>query len=140
MATTILRGFKVSSASLDLFLEANGSPKTYGSAIPASCHSDDFPSKLLFKKMTDVSQDPNSKGDYISYVWTVVTFHRELDVDKALPAEIPKGFEELRQEILSFEKDVVSEEDKITDPGKIGLYLVVNDNPTYSGMYPIEEF
>ncbi|KAK4163279.1 hypothetical protein QBC43DRAFT_319827 [Cladorrhinum sp. PSN259] len=157
MATTILRGFKVSSAALDLFLEANGVPRLYSSAPFADSHPDDFPSKLLFNKI--ISHDPNadknrfrvlmpsfngwheqSKVAFVSYVWTVVKFYRELDVDKDLPPEVPKGFEELRQEILSFEKDVVSEQDKVKDSGKISLYLVVNDEPTYSGMYPVEEY
>ncbi|KAK4193226.1 hypothetical protein QBC35DRAFT_480954 [Podospora australis] len=79
----------------------------------------------------------DSKTAFISYVWTVVQSHRELIVDGDLPSEIPRGFEELRGEILSYAKDL-EEKAKITDEGKMGLYLVVNDDSLYSGDWDFE--
>ncbi|KAK3996580.1 hypothetical protein QBC44DRAFT_317177 [Cladorrhinum sp. PSN332] len=153
MATTILRGFKVSVAALDLFLEANGVNRTYATPPFANEHPDGAVSQLLFQKVAAHNPDADkngfrvliptleamadSKTAYVSYVWTVVKAHRELKIEEDLPADIPKGFEELRREILSFGKDV-SEGDKITDEGKTGLYLVVNDDTVYSGSYDWE--
>ncbi|KAK0726647.1 hypothetical protein B0T21DRAFT_371991 [Apiosordaria backusii] len=152
-ATTILRGFKVSVAALDRFLEANGCNRTYSMPPFASKHPDGAVSQLLFRKIAAYNPDADknrfrlliptqeamddSKTAYISYVWTVVKAHRELKVDEDLPAEVPKGFEELREEIMGFGKDV-SEDEKISDEGKMGLYLVVNDDTLYSGSYDFE--
>ncbi|KAK4199945.1 hypothetical protein QBC40DRAFT_280837 [Triangularia verruculosa] len=152
-ATTILRGFKISVATLDRFLEANGNHRTYSTPPFANEHPDGAVSQLLFKKVSayNSSADKNgfrlliptqeamerSKTAYISYVWTVVRAHRELNVDEDLPAEVPKGFRELRDEIMGFGKDL-SEGEEISGDGKMGLYLVVNDDSLYSGIYAFE--
>jgi hypothetical protein len=53
-----------------------------------------------------------------------VVAHREVKMDEDLPAEVPKGFEKLRQEILGYGKDI-GKGDKIVDEGKLGIYIVV---------------
>ena len=60
----------------------------------------------------------------MTYAWATVVAHREVDMERDLPAEVPKGFEELRAEILGFGKGVV-EQDRVVDDGKMGMYLVV---------------
>ncbi|KAK4161620.1 hypothetical protein QBC43DRAFT_323321 [Cladorrhinum sp. PSN259] len=152
-ATTILRGFKISVTALDRFIEANGYVRTYGTPPFANEHPDGDISQLLFSKVAAYNPDADknkfrlfiptlegiedSKTAYVSYAWTVVKAHRELKPDEDLPPEVPKGFEELRQEMLSFEKDV-DQVATITDEGKMGLYLVVNDDSIYSGTYGFE--
>jgi hypothetical protein len=41
-----------------------------------------------------------------------------------LPAGVPKGFEELKREVLGFGQGVV-EQERVVDDGKLGVYLVV---------------
>ena len=140
-STTILRGFKVSVATLDAFLAANGVDETYGTPPFYSRHPDEDPiSKLLLSKVSqhDPAADKNrfrvviplvegmghSKTAFVPYAWAAVRVQREVDLDRDLPAEIPKGFEELRQEILGYGKDV-KDKDRIGDEGKLGVYLVV---------------
>ncbi|KAK4184077.1 hypothetical protein QBC35DRAFT_67914 [Podospora australis] len=156
MATTILGGFKVSVAAFDRFLGANNLEleRTYGNPPFAHQHPDGPISQLLFRKVStyNAGADKNgfrvtiptlsalpsmSKTAYVSYTWTAVRAHRELELEEDLPAEIPKGFEELRQEIPSFEQEI-GEDEEITNAGKMGLYLVVNDDALYSGSYPLE--
>jgi len=60
---------------------------------------------------------------YVTYTWVSIYAHRELQLDKDLPIEIPVGFEELRKEILSF-ADSVADIDKIADEGHMGLFAV----------------
>ncbi|KAH6615784.1 hypothetical protein B0J18DRAFT_484457 [Chaetomium sp. MPI-SDFR-AT-0129] len=150
-STTVIRGFKVSVVTFDAFLDANNVYETYG--VPPFCkhHPDKDPiSKLLFAKISqyDSNADKNkfrvlipsirgaeeSNTAYIAYAWAAVRAHRELKMDD-LPDEVPKGFEELRQEILAYGKDV-DDEGKIVDEGKLGIYIVV----TYDvrGDYGIE--
>jgi hypothetical protein len=151
-STTIIRGFKVSVMTLDAFLAAHGVDETYGTP-PFYCdHPENDPiSTLLFSKISQ--HDPNAdknrfrvliplyeskprfKTAYVAYAWVPVRTHREIKMDEALPAEIPKGFEELRQEILSYEglgKDEfgnpATDEDKISDEGKMGVYAIITYN------------
>ncbi|KAH6615912.1 hypothetical protein B0J18DRAFT_438475 [Chaetomium sp. MPI-SDFR-AT-0129] len=140
-STTLIRGFKVSVATLDAFLRANNVYETYGTPPFYKRHPDEDPiSKLLFTKISQHDPDadknkfrvliPLVEGAgrcttaYVAYAWAGVLAHREIKLDEDLPAEVPKGFEELRQEILGFGKDVADGE-KIADEGKLGLYMVV---------------
>ncbi|AEO60426.1 hypothetical protein MYCTH_2309624 [Thermothelomyces thermophilus ATCC 42464] len=140
-STTLLRGFKVSVAVLDAFLAANKVDETYGTPPFYKDHPDRDPiSKLLFSKIArfDENADKNkfrvvipsvesrdiATTAYVTYAWASVVAHREVDLEHDLPAELPKGFEELRSEILSF-SDKVEAKDRIADDGKIGVYLVV---------------
>ena len=140
-STTIIRGFKVSVPTLDVFLAANNEYETYGTPPFYRDHPNkDAISKLLFSRVAqhDPDADKNrfrvlmpsleswgrAKTAYVAYAWAAVVAHREVKMDKDLPPEIPKGFEELRQEILGHGKDV-KEEDKIADEGSLGVYMVV---------------
>lgn len=61
----------------------------------------------------------------MTYAWASVYAHRELDLEADLPAEVPAGFEALRQELLSSGDGLgVDERDKIADEGKMGVYMV----------------
>jgi hypothetical protein len=139
-STTIIRGLKVSVATLDTFLAANDVDETYGTPPFYKRHPDEDPiSRLLFSKISphDPDADKNrfrvliplvegmghAKTAYVAYTWAAVQVHRELKMDEDLPAEVPKGFEELRQEILGYGKDT-NDEDRIADEGKMGVYMV----------------
>ncbi|KAK4039494.1 hypothetical protein C8A01DRAFT_36533 [Parachaetomium inaequale] len=151
-STTLIRGFKVAVATLDAFLAANDVDETYGTPPFYGDHPDkDSISRLLFAKIAQ--HDPTADKDrfrvlipsiegmaraktaYVAYAWVPVRAHREVKMDENLPAEIPKGFEELRQEVLAYEMDA-KDENKIADEGKLGMYLVV----TYDirGYYGLE--
>ncbi|KAK3305241.1 uncharacterized protein B0T15DRAFT_191797 [Chaetomium strumarium] len=151
-STTIIRGFKVSVLTLDAFLAAHGVDQTYGAPPFYSHHPDDDPiSKLLISKISqhDPNADksrfrvliplyesmPNFKTAYVAYAWVPVKAHREIKLDEYLPAEIPRGFEELRQEILSYEglgKDEfgnpAKEGERIAEEGKMGVYAIITYN------------
>ncbi|VBB80891.1 Putative protein of unknown function [Podospora comata] len=143
-STTIIRGFRLSVATLDAFLSANNVDETYGTPPFYEHHLEDKDpiSKLLFFKIShfDPNADKNkfrvlipsiegmgrAKTAYVAYAWAAVRAHREVKMDEDLPEEIPKGFEELRQEILSYSgKGDVEEEDEVQEEGKMGIYLVV---------------
>ncbi|KAK4031249.1 hypothetical protein C8A01DRAFT_21507 [Parachaetomium inaequale] len=140
-STTLIRGFKVSVATFDAFLAANNVYETYGTPPFYGRHPDKDPiSKLLFAKISQYDSDADknkfrvlipaiegagrSKTAYVAYAWAAVRAHREIKMDEDLPAGVPKGFEELRQEILGYGKDV-GDGDKIADEGKLGIYMVV---------------
>lgn len=141
-STTLLRGFKVSITILDAFLAANCVPETFGTPPFYRDHPDhDSISKLLHSKITDLggtaererfrvmipSRAPynSSRVAYITYCWATVYAHREIDLEHDLPAEVPDGFEDLRQEILSSGDGVgLDDLDKIPDEGRMGLYMV----------------
>jgi len=140
-STTLIRGFKVSVATLDAFLRANNVYETYGTPPFYKEHPDKDPiSKLLFAKISQYDSDVDknkfrvlipaiegagrSKTAYVAYAWAAVRAHREIKINEDLPAGVPKGFEELRQEILGYGKDV-GDGDKIADEGKLGIYMVV---------------
>jgi len=140
-STTLIRGFKVSVATFDAFLGANNVDETYGTPPFYKRHPDKDPiSKLLFAKISQYDSDADknkfrvlipaiegvgpSKTAYVACAWAAVRAHREINMDKDLPAGVPKGFEELRQEILGYGKDI-GDGDKIADEGKLGIYMVV---------------
>ncbi|KAK4223076.1 hypothetical protein QBC38DRAFT_373843, partial [Podospora fimiseda] len=114
--------------------------------------NDDPISRLLYTKVSaiDPAADnmrfrvlvPSVEGDtispvvYVAYAWACVKKVRELNLEEDLPAEIPKGFEELRKEILGFVDRLEEVEEgeypvqamvRIPDEeeGKLGVYLVV---------------
>jgi hypothetical protein len=143
-STTLLYGFKVSVVTLDAFLAANNGDETFGNT-PYGEHPDNNPvSKLLLAKVArfDDKADKNkfrvvmpafhpsdiATTAYVTYSWVEVSarpdaVHREVKLEQDLAAEPPKGFEELRAEILAF-GDQVAAEKKVADEGKMGLYLV----------------
>ncbi|KAK4043379.1 hypothetical protein C8A01DRAFT_13083 [Parachaetomium inaequale] len=140
-STTLLRGFQVSVAVLDAFLAANKVDETFGTPPFYKDHPDHDPiSKLLLAKIArfDEKADktkfrvilPSVEGDdiattaYVTCAWVSVKVHREVKLVHNLPAELPKGFEELRYEILAF-GDKVAAEERIVDDGEMGVYLVV---------------
>lgn len=139
-SSTILRGFKVSVAVLDAFLAANGVDETYGTPPFYQHHPDKDPiSVLLYDKITaaggTADKDkfrvmiPSREGHnlspvaYVTYAWVTVYAHRELRLDDDLPVEVPAGFEELRNEILSVGDGIV-DSDKVADEGRMGLFIV----------------
>lgn len=145
-STTLLRGFKVSTALLDAFLAANCVPETFGTPPFYRDHPDhDSISKLLHSKIADfaaagttVDKDrfrvviPSrapynaSRVAYVTYAWATVYAHREVDLETDLPAEVPAGFEDLRQDILSQGdgRNGITDSCKLPDEGKMGLYMV----------------
>lgn len=149
-STSILRGFKISVAVLDAFLAADHVDTTDGAPPFYSHHPDkDDVSALLYAKIVAAggTADKNkfrvmmpsreafsdSMTAYVTYTWTTVFAHLELQLDEHLPAEVPWGFEELRQEMLSF-YDAVSETNRIADEGKMGP--VHRLHPRDSGLVP----
>ncbi|KAJ4329086.1 hypothetical protein N0V84_000445 [Fusarium piperis] len=139
-STTLLRGLKISINTLDAFLATNGVFETYGTPPFYKDHPDkDEISKLFYTKITKAggTADKNrfrvmiplmeghgkSTVAYVTYAWLTVYAHREVLLDEDLPIAVPQGFEELRQEILSFGENV-EDRDKIVDEGKMGLFLV----------------
>ncbi|KAH6838641.1 hypothetical protein B0I37DRAFT_387441 [Chaetomium sp. MPI-CAGE-AT-0009] len=152
-STTILRGFKVSTAVLDAFLAANGVDETYGTPPFYQHHPDnDAISALLYDRIVKEDKDadknrfrvmiPSREGysdsevAYVTHTWVTVCAHRELTMDEDLPVEIPSGFEGLRQEILSF-RYAVPDEHRIPDEGRMGLYVVYTHD--IRGLYTPQE-
>ncbi|KAK4235215.1 hypothetical protein C8A03DRAFT_18007 [Achaetomium macrosporum] len=151
-STTVIRGFKISVVTLDAFLAAHNVDETYSAPPFYRHHPDDDPiSKLLFSKISQHDQNadknkfrvliptyesmPNFKTAYVAYAWVPVMTHREINMDEDLPAEIPRGFEELRQEILSYAEyakdeygNEAKDEDKIADEGKMGVFVIITHN------------
>lgn len=147
-STTLLRGFMVSVSILDAFLAANRVPETFGTPPFFRDHPDnDSISKLLYSRISEANElEAKSTADrnrfrvvipsrapynassvaYVTYAWTTVYAHREVDLENDLPAAIPEGFEDLRQEILSHGDGVngVQDSDRIPDEGKLGVYMV----------------
>lgn len=144
-STTLLRGFKVSISILDAFLAANRVPETFGTPPFYRDHPDnDSISKLLYSRITEAEAEGTTDKDrfrvvipsrapynasrvaYVTYAWATVYAHMEVDLENDLPAVLPEGFEDLRQEILSHGDGVggVQDSDKIPDEGKLGVYMV----------------
>ncbi|CAN8099021.1 unnamed protein product [Discula destructiva] len=142
-STTLLRGFKVSVPLLDAFLAANCVPETFGTPPFHRDHPDNDPvSKLLHSRIAESggtadkkhfrvvipSRAPYnaSKVAYVTYSWATVYAHRELNLEKDLPVEMPEGFEELRRDILSYGSGVngIHDSYKIPDEGKLGVFMV----------------
>lgn len=142
-STTLLRGFKVSVAVLDAFLAANGVDETFGTPPFYKDHPDHDPiSRLLADKVSAASATtdavdktrfrvliPAAEGHspsavaYVAHAWATVYAHREIDLDRDLPAGAPPGFAQLRDEVLAFVPRV-DPAARIPDEGKLGLYLV----------------
>ncbi|KAH7328098.1 hypothetical protein B0I35DRAFT_472845 [Stachybotrys elegans] len=139
-STTILRGFKVSVATLDAFLVANSLDETMGTPPFHKRHPDEDPiSRLLYSKIKTIDSTANkdkfrvlipskegfnkSNTAYVTYAWVAVYTHRELNFDNDLSTEVPTGFEELRMHILSF-GDGFDDRDKIPDEGRMGLFVI----------------
>ncbi|KAK4137288.1 hypothetical protein BT67DRAFT_431634 [Trichocladium antarcticum] len=143
-STTLLYGFKVSVATLDAFLVANNGDETFGNT-PLGEHPDNNVSKLLLAKVArfDDKADKNkfrvvmpaihpsdiATTAYITYSWVDVSatpdaMDREVKLEHDLP-EPPKGFEELRAEILAF-GDTVAAEKKVADEGKMGSHQAMD--------------
>ncbi|KAK4141349.1 uncharacterized protein C8A04DRAFT_39184 [Dichotomopilus funicola] len=147
-STTVIRGFKVSVVTFDAFLNANNVYETWGGPPFYQDHPDQDPiSRLLFAKISQYDSNADKNKFRVLIPSIRVRAHRELKMDEDLPDEVPKGFEELRQEILAYGKDVddegkiANEEElgiysNIADEGKLGIYMVV----TYDirGDYGIE--
>ncbi|ROV99916.1 hypothetical protein VMCG_06168 [Cytospora schulzeri] len=141
-STTLLRGFKISVAVLDVFLAANGVDRTYGTPPFYKDHPENDPiSGLLYTRVTQAGGTAdknrfrvmipsheghdNSTVAYVTWTWATVFAHREIDLDRDLPGEVPVGFEELRKEILSCGENIPEGEGgRIPDEGKVGLYMV----------------
>ncbi|KAF7552738.1 hypothetical protein G7Z17_g4134 [Cylindrodendrum hubeiense] len=138
-SATILRGFKISVAGLDAFLCANGVDETYGRPPMAENHPDkDTISALLYTKITEAGgtasknkfrvvipsregHDPSTVA-YVTYSWLTVYAHCDLRLDEDSFIQIPIGFEELRNEILSYADKVTK--GGISDEGRMGLFAV----------------
>lgn len=142
-STTLLRGFKVSVAVLDAFLAANGVDETFGTPPFYKDHPDHDPiSRLLADKIRAAAPTtdpvdktrfrvliPAAEGHspsavaYVVHAWATVYAHREVDLDRDLPADAPPGFAQLRDEVLGFVQRV-DPAGRIPDEGKLGLYMV----------------
>ncbi|KAH7140849.1 hypothetical protein EDB81DRAFT_609990, partial [Dactylonectria macrodidyma] len=147
-STTILRGFKISVACLDAFLQANGVDETYGTPPMLQKHPDDGPiSALLYSKITAAGGTSNKHGfrvlipsreghnastvAYVAYSWITIYAHRELRLGDDLSTEIPTGFEELRKEIVSHCNGITNT--GLSDEGRMGLFAVHTHE--YPGSY-----
>jgi hypothetical protein len=76
---------------------------------------------------------------YVTYTWVTIYAQREIQLTEDLPEGVPKGFDELRTEILSYHDSVpIVPQEQIKDDGKMGLYVVY----TYDirGLYRPQEF
>lgn len=145
---TLLRGFKVSVATLDAFLAANGVDETYGDPPFYKDHPHNDVSKLLYRKIAHAAASAGADADrfrliipareghnsstvaYITFAWVTVYAHREIVLQDDLPTDPPRGFVQLREEILSFgnkvEEGATATDDgsKLPDEGNMGLYMV----------------
>ncbi|ROV91881.1 hypothetical protein VMCG_09157 [Cytospora schulzeri] len=113
-STTILRGFKVSVATLDAFLIITQA----GGTADKKCFRVMIPSREGHDRSTVA---------YVTWSWATLYVHREIVLDYDLPGEIPAGFEELRREMLSYGEGIREGEGgrlPAEDEGKIGLYIV----------------
>lgn len=137
VAVTLLRGFRVSVATLDAFLAANGVEETFGTPPFTDEHPDNDAISVLLHSMLGPDADPHkmarviipqrndmnrSTVAYVAYTWVMAFAHREIQLDADLPAEVPPAFEALRSDILKFGNAGV-------DVGRMGLFLVVTDSP-----------
>ncbi|KAK5994645.1 hypothetical protein PT974_05128 [Cladobotryum mycophilum] len=143
MATTILRGFKVSVATLDVFLKAHGVKETSG--LPPVPFLDPRESEIsmLFHRIMGTGSPTNvkdfrvwipsrrphmgSREAYISYTWTTIYAQRELLLDQDLPTKVPQDFETLREYILSFSSQVLPVS-IVEGEGRMGLFAVHVDS------------
>ncbi|KFA45617.1 hypothetical protein S40293_08619 [Stachybotrys chartarum IBT 40293] len=114
--TTVLRGFKVPVAVLDVFLAANGLDETFG--YPSLDPDASGISALLRTKM-------GTGGSNASVVFA----QREILLDEDLPEEAPTKFITLREEVSSFARDLNCGTDgKDSKMFKMGLFVVFTES------------
>ncbi len=146
--TAIVRGAKIPIAALDGFLRANGLIETAGYP-PIYGDGLDNESKLLRAKMAKSSGDSNNRirlfipyrmgrkksaFAYVAYDWIFVYGQRKLRLAEELPDAAPKGFSDLRDEIMGFgakggegqEQQPQDEEDDLTS-----LFVIINDEQSF---------
>lgn len=138
---TALRGFKVRPQTLDKYLAANGDTEGTGDGHHPPYHQFDdngvashVMSNILRSRVTAIGSDGDSNGIlvvvpavychnrspwvYVAYSHVFVYSQRHITAD-SLPEQVPRGFEELRQEILGY-----SSSPNQGDEGQMGLYIV----------------
>lgn len=152
-STTILRGFKVSIPTLDNFLRSNGVEETFGIPPFYQDHPDeDKISKLLHRKLQEAGGTtgknnfrvmiPSDRGHspstlaYVTYAWVTFLSQREIRLAEDLPEEIPKGFEELRADVLSHKPSGQGARGAM-DEGKLRVYGVTTHD--IRGLYIPQE-
>lgn len=144
---TALRGFKVRPSTLDLYVNMNGEKKgtSFGRYPPQYQFDDrggasDAASNTLRERAAALggdSQDSSgilvvlpfflphdeSPWAYVAYSYTFVYSQLHITTD-SLPERVPRGFEELRQEML---EDCTSGSN-LGDEGLMGFYIVRTDD------------
>jgi hypothetical protein len=136
----IIRGLKVRVPVLDSFLRANKVDETYGMA-PFYHVDPDEQSQFLRSKVGGGDTRtrifvPSKQGHnesnfaYVAYAWEMVYAQKEISLDQQLPAEPPRGWEALKDEILSFSYDIDSVW-REAGHGKTGLFIIVSDERRY---------
>ncbi|KAK4233303.1 hypothetical protein C8A03DRAFT_38998 [Achaetomium macrosporum] len=150
--TTILRGFKVSIAVLDRFLEANRVERTCGYTPSYYRPELDAGSMFLRIKLAAAAGDnkarifipqveaqPRSSYTYVAYAWVMIYAQRKVDLAEDLPDRAPPSFAELRSEILGFanaedevEKRQVRRLEGEGEDSTAALFVVVADGQPYS--------
>lgn len=147
---TALRGFKVRSQTLDNYLAANGDTTGTkdGSSPPYYQFDNDGVashdmSNILRSRVTAIGSNDDSSGIlvivpsvyshcrspwvYVAYSYAFI-YSQRLITAESLPKEVPRGFEELRQEVLGY-----SSSPNQGDEGQMGLYIVC----TYDRQTPL---
>lgn len=138
---TALRGFKVRSQTLDKYLAANGDTTgTRDGSFPPYYQFDNDGvashdmSNILRSRMTAIGSNDDSNGIlvivpsvychcrspwvYVAYSYAFI-YSQRLITAESLPKQVPRGFEELRQEVLGY-----SSSPNQGDEGRMGLYIV----------------
>ncbi|KAH6867386.1 hypothetical protein B0T10DRAFT_534263 [Thelonectria olida] len=129
--TTTIRRFKISVETFDAFLSVNGINETDGAPRFFHDHPDDDPvAALLYSRIAKAGGTANKKKFHlITPLRKRFTLSRVAYVTYAWLNEIPKGFKELRKEILSYGKEEPLEINKIPNNGEIRIYTVYTDEP-----------
>lgn len=136
---TALRGFKVRISTLNAFLVANGKEHGAEEGFPPFYDGpdpDDI-SALLREKVAINESGENTDGilyvvpsveghdrspyAYIAYSYVHVYAQRRITPESP-PEQVPRGFEELREEILAYSKDREENQE-----GLMGLFIVFTD-------------
>lgn len=137
-----LRGFKVRPQTLDEFLASHGEPHgtengtdpPYYQYDTTGAASDDF-SNILRARATSIDSNNDSSGIlvvvpsgyphnrspwvYVAYSYTFI-YSQRLNPANDLKDEVPRGFEQLREEILGFSSRMDD-----ANEGLIGFYIVL---------------
>ncbi|ROW05792.1 hypothetical protein VMCG_05220 [Cytospora schulzeri] len=158
---TALCGLKVRVSTLDAFLDANGNSDGTLGGIPPRHINDtaDEISALLQTKVRNSGGNSSRTRLVIPYIrghdrasWAYVAydyFHiyaqRYTAVDD-LPEKSPKGFVELRQEILGYSRsakqdcaglgEIRKENKKDDDEGQTGMFIVVTEERSWTPPEP----